>query len=218
MLDTCINSLLFNDHKPKEFKTIDLMIVVYLLARHAWEQEVIDSWDTIAARLHSDRRTVGESLKRLEAVGWITRSKRYAFDEKENRRSQFKRASLTVLNLAALPDGTTPHSKPSPVAEKLAAEYHLILLPKVGVTKRQPKTWHKVNEHAAQQMIDALNGNVGLAYHYVKFAVYDSTVKKSARHGLREISSRLPKLRKEYLAQREAQEQQTETTGELANA
>jgi len=228
MLDKQIRNLLLNDHKPADLKPIDLLIVAYLLSRHAEEREVIDSWDTIATRLHCNRKTVGESIKRLESLGWITRSDRYAYDKEQKRREKFKRASLLVLNIEALPDGTTPHSKPSPYAEKLAAEYHAVLLPKVGVTKKRPRTWTKVNEHAAQQILDALeskngpDGKYKMAYMFANYAVCHSSFKKSARDSLREITTRLPALRQEWREWYEAQTAQTQIettiTEEIANA
>jgi hypothetical protein len=195
-----IKNLLLNDNKPENFTPTDLLLIIYLLTRHASEQEITDSWDTIAARLNCGRRAVRDSLARLEAAEWIIRSDHYAFDGETQQRSKFRKASRTVLNLAALPDGATPHRKPTAEAEKLAAEYYAILLPSVGINKKRLKTWHKVNEHAAQQLIDACRGKYQVAFKYIRFALRHSTFKKSASDSLREIHRRLPKLKRETQA------------------
>jgi hypothetical protein len=84
-----INNLL-TQRQPESLKHIDLLIVAYLLASDAHKRAITDSWDIIATRLHCDRRTIGTSFKRLEALGWIT------------QRNRYMRSSRTTLNLDAL--------------------------------------------------------------------------------------------------------------------
>ena len=148
-----LQNLYFSENKPTELIPLDILLLTYLILRQTEDHFINDSQLTLANRLGCERKAVAKSIKRLSDLGWIVSKASWQWSEKTKRktRSIGKTVALSV-NLDKLPQAKdkTKHSRPSPEAVMLANK-HTALLIKLGLGKKQHKTFDRLQENAAQQ-------------------------------------------------------------------
>jgi hypothetical protein len=196
-----LQNLFFSENKPADLKPADLSLLSYLILRQSEDHFVYDSQLTLANRLGCERKAIGESIKRLDALGWITTKEQWQWNEKTKKKTRRMGATVGLAaNLAKLPqaDDRAKHSRPSPDAVKLAAK-HTASLIKWGVYKRKDKNFDRQQEHAAQRLIEEM-GSYLEAINLLNFAVKDKRFQRAVRKSLYELRSRLPAIRRAYNA------------------
>ncbi len=108
---------------------MDIALLTYLIVRQTEDHYINDSQLTLANRLGCERKTIADSIKRLDGLGWIVSKKPWQWSEKTQRktRSIGKTVGLSV-NLDKLPQAQdrAKHSLPGPDAVKLAAKHTAI--------------------------------------------------------------------------------------------
>lgn len=196
-----LQDLLFSENKPDELKPVDIALITYLLLRQTEDHFIFDSQLTLANRLGCERKTIGDSVKRLEALKWITTNEPWQWNPTTKRKT--RRMGSTVglaVNLDKLPQAMdrTKHSKPSPEAVRLAMK-HTGSLIKWGVGKRTDKNFKSQQEHAAQRIIDGMGGYLE-AIDLWNFAQNDRRFKKSVKTSLYAMRTRLSPMKEAFEA------------------
>ena len=192
-----LQSLLFSEDKPAELRPVDIALLSYLLLRQTYDHYIYDSQLTLAQRLGCERKGVAESIKKLSDMGWIVRKASWEWNEKTKRKTRsIGRTVGLSINLDKLPqakDRGKP-SLPSPDAIKIATGY-TAMLKAMGV--RLHKGFGKQQEHAAQRLIEELNGFQPTTA-LIQFAIDDPQFQKTAYKSLYEIRTRLPAIKRAY--------------------
>jgi hypothetical protein len=172
-----LRHLFFSEDKPKTLQSIDIAVAAYLVLRKCEDHEVLDSYQTIAERINSERKAVARSLARLQSQEWITVRKRTG-----------QTAALSI-NTQSMPAEHAVRDKITPEAKTLAANYAKLLLlghPSIHVDKRMAKRKHFIkNQYAsAQRIIGKCGGDRALAGNVTGFAVVHSKHRKAAQVSL----------------------------------
>ena len=194
-----LQNLFFSENKPAGLKPIDLSLLVYLLLRQSEDHFVYDSQLTLANRLGCERKAIGDSIKRLDALGWITTKEPWQWNEKTKKKTRRMGATVGLaVNLGKLPtsEDKARHSRPSPDAVKLAAK-HTASLIKWGISKRRDKAFDRQQEHAAQRLIEEM-GSYLEAIYLLNFALKDKRFQTAVKKSLYELRSRLPAIKRAY--------------------
>lgn len=196
---TVLQNLFFSEGKPAELRPVDVALLTYLILRQTEDHYIFDSQLTLANRLGCERKTIGDSIKRLAALEWILIKNPFQWSDKTKRKTRFAGATIGLsVNLAKLPqlDDRVKHSQPSAEAKLLAAQ-HTAMLIKAGLGKRRPKTFDRQQEHAAQRIIDQVGGERE-AIEILNFALSDVRFQKAADKSLYELRSRLPAIMRAF--------------------
>lgn len=183
-----LRNLLYSDDKPKWFKTIDALLLSYLVLRMADDHEIFDSQHTLATRFGCDTRTISASVKRLKSHGWVTsRSRKYT-------------SSALAINRAMLPQERTRRLLPSDDAKELA-EDALNVLRQLNPKRRYTKAAITREVINAERIIGHC-GSYEVAFEVVKFALMsDRWHERVKRVGLHAVNMNCAKIRAELSRQ-----------------
>lgn len=194
-----LQNLLFSENKPEQLRPLDIALLTYLIVRQTEDHFIHDSQLTLANRLGCERKAIADSIKRLDALGWIVSKKSWQWNEKTQRktRSIGKTVALSV-NVAKLPQALdrSKHSGPSPEAVRLAAD-HTKFLVGLGLSARQHKNFEGQQQHAAQRLIEEM-GSYEFALDLLNFSDYDDRHRSAVRKSLYEVRTRLRVIRPAY--------------------
>jgi hypothetical protein len=145
-----LQRLLFSEDKPSRLTPVDLAVISYLILRRTHDHEILDSAQTIAARLSGDRRVIGRSLERLRSLGWVSVGSR------GNGRTK-----AISINIDMLPAAQPVRAKITQDAKKLTWRY-MTALGKMG-RKKFPKNWHTRQFPSAQRILTLCSADLELA-------------------------------------------------------
>lgn len=184
---SALRNLLFSDDRPKWFKTVDGLLLSYLILRMADDHEIFDSQHTLAMRFGCDKRTISASIERLKNHGWIS-----------SRRRRYASSALSV-NLDALPQ-STPRLPPSEEAKELAKQV-VEALKTVRPKRRYTQAAVDREVINAARIIESCGGNVEEAFEVVNFGLTSDKWRKRALGGLYFVNMNCSKIRADYLSQ-----------------
>lgn len=179
-----IRDFLSNETKPEYLEPVDIIHVIYLMARKAEDHGIIDSKLTLSKRFNCSPSTVVRSRERLQKAGYIG---------VERRRG---RTNSTAINVENLPAEATLRSKITPEAERLAERYCAGLI-KLG--KKKFSKYFKSNQiPTAQRVLDSCQGDIVLATNLIDHALDNPTHSKKAKKSLYELFGRWSKVQQTY--------------------
>jgi hypothetical protein len=172
--------------KPTDITPVDVLVVVYLIQRRAFDHPISDSQYTISQRLGCDLRTIGRSLERLASpqVNWIARSKR-----------QGRSDGLALIH-ANLPLAESERLRVTQDAKMLAGRYQMALQ-KAG-RKRFPKGWLGQQCVSAQRILNYCAGDLTIARRMVGYAISTPMYKVAARQSLYHLLRRWKSIEASY--------------------
>lgn len=182
-----IRNFLADEHKPQDLDPVDLLMVVYMMARKAEDGGITDSQQLIARRMNCSPLTIGRSQKRLKAkANYITCVRRKG------------RTSELTINAANIPAEEPLRILVTEEATRLAAWY------KGELQKRHRKKFQKRftehNAYTAQRILNDCGGDVDLAKRLIEFALDPGLYRKAAMQGLYRLYGKWPRLKNSYRA------------------
>ena len=177
--------MFFSEAKPSHLLPVDFSVMSYLLLRRSVDHAIFDSHQTIAERVCVERKTVPESLDRLQRAGWITLGSRGP-----------GRSKAIAVNIDKFPAAQPLRDKITPEAKALVLEY-VKELHKIG-RRKFPKQWVPRQHSSAQRILTKCNGDVNMAYRMMGFAFMDPALKNRARMSVYHMVCIWPKIERAY--------------------
>jgi hypothetical protein len=182
-----LQRMFFSESKPSQLIPVDLAVITYLVLRRCVDHAIFDSQDTIAQRVCVERKTVMDSLARLELAGWISLGGRGK-----------GRSKAISINFEAFPAMQPVRDKISDGARALVREY-VLELQKAG-RRKFPKQWATRQLPSAQRILTKCGGDVNLAYRMMRFAFVHPELRNRARMSVYHMVCIWPKVTKTYHA------------------
>jgi hypothetical protein len=172
--------------KPTDITPVDVLVVVYLIQRRAFDHPINDSQYTMSQRLGCEPKTISRSLERLASpqINWITRSKR-----------QGRSDGLALIH-DNLPLADSERLRITQDAKMLAGRYQMALQ-KAG-RRRFPKGWLGQQCVSAQRILNHCAGDLTLSRHMVGHAISTPMHKVAARQSLYHLLRRWKSVEVSY--------------------
>jgi hypothetical protein len=144
-----LQRMFYSEAKPSNLLPVDLSVMTYLLLRRCTDHAIFDSYQTIAERVCVERKTVPESLDRLQRAGWIALGSRGP-----------GRSKAVTINIDKFPAAQPVRDRITLEARVLVQEY-VKELGKVG-RRKFPKQWIPRQLPSAQRILTKCGGDVNL--------------------------------------------------------